>query len=73
MTKIINIHSGREREVIKPPDPQCTICNAEFSIDDEGGTMGYFGMLKVAFCPFCFRSIVDMVKHIIFNEKEEKE
>jgi len=29
--------------------------------EDEGGTLGYFGMLPVAFCPFCFSSMCDMV------------
>lgn len=41
-------------------DHKCNICSCDFT-EDEGGTLGYFGMLPVAFCPFCFSSMCDMV------------
>ena len=39
----------------------CNVCSCEFT-DDEGGTIGYFGILPVAFCPMCYSSMVDMVQ-----------
>jgi hypothetical protein len=40
---------------------KCNVCSCEFS-DEEGGVLGYFGILPVAFCPMCFSSICDMVE-----------
>lgn len=40
---------------------RCNVCASEFH-DDEGGVLGYFGILPVAFCPTCYSSIVDMVQ-----------
>lgn len=42
-------------------DHVCTVCSCEFS-DDEGGVIGYFGILPVAFCPTCYSSMYDMVQ-----------
>ncbi len=62
MSKIINIHTGEIRDSEeKIPDPECTVCKVEFSLEDEGGTAGYFGITPVFFCPFCLSSMVDMV------------
>ena len=35
---------------------QCKVCSCEFT-DDEGGVVGYFGILPVAFCPTCYSSM----------------
>ena len=40
---------------------KCTICESEFSLEDEGGIAGYFGVMPVTFCPWCYSSMVDMV------------
>jgi hypothetical protein len=40
---------------------RCNVCSCEFT-DDEGGVLGYFGILPVAFCPTCYSSMVDMVQ-----------
>ena len=37
----------------------CTACSCEFS-DDEGGVVGDFGMLPMAFCPTCLSCIYSM-------------
>lgn len=42
-------------------DHICTVCSCEFS-DEEGGVIGYFGILPVAFCPTCYSSMYDMVQ-----------
>lgn len=48
---------------------KCNVCSSEFT-DDEGGVLGHFGMLPVAFCPFCFSSICDMVSQFTPDEDE---
>ena len=45
-------HTGDERK--------CSVCSCDFT-DDEGGVIGYFGILPVAFCPTCYSCMVDMV------------
>lgn len=39
----------------------CSVCNCEFDIEHEGGIEGTFGICPVAFCVWCYSSIVDMV------------
>lgn len=51
---------------------KCSICSCEFT-EDEGGLLGYFGMLPVAFCPFCFSSMCDMVDQLSIDDDLEKE
>lgn len=38
----------------------CNVCECEYT-DAEGGVEGYFGIIPVEFCPFCFSSMCDMV------------
>ena len=71
MAKIVNIHSGKEVVVERIPKMECTICEGLFDLEEEGGTTGYFGILMVAFCPFCLSSVVDMVKQMIDKFDEE--
>ena len=49
---------------------KCNVCSCEF-VDDEGGVVGYFGILPVAFCPTCYSSMVDMVTQDLALEEEE--
>ena len=39
---------------------KCSTCQCEFSLEDEGGIDGYFGILPMSFCPTCLASIEDM-------------
>ena len=41
----------------------CLICKAEID-KDAGDITGYFGITSVAFCVWCYSSILDMVKQI---------
>lgn len=43
---------------------KCSVCSCEFSLDDEGGTEGYFGILPVAFCPTCLCCMEDMCEQL---------
>ena len=46
---------------------KCSVCQTDFT-DDEGGMLGYIGTLPVAFCPFCYSGICDMVEQL--NDRE---
>ncbi len=41
---------------------KCSTCERKFSLDEEGGTTGLFGMIPVAFCPECLSSCLDMAE-----------
>ena len=43
---------------------QCSTCSVEFSLDEEGGVEGNFGIIPVAFCPTCLSSCIDMVNQL---------
>jgi len=43
----------------------CTACSCEFT-DDEGGAVGDFGILPMAFCPTCLSCMYDM-----FDQQKE--
>ena len=48
----------------------CSVCSCEFS-EDEGGVLGYFGILPVAFCPTCYSCMLDMVGQILNGDEDE--
>ena len=60
MTKIINIHTGKVREIETPKPPQCEICNVEV-YEKEGGVSGKIGRLPVALCGVCVSGIIGML------------
>lgn len=49
---------------------KCTVCDSEFSLDEEGGIAGYFGIIPVTFCPWCYSSMVDMVQQMTHLDEE---
>jgi len=50
-------------------DNECSVCEIDFS-DDEGGMVGYIGIIPVAFCPTCYSGICDMVEQLDGREWE---
>ena len=42
----------------------CSVCNTDFDEYAEGGTVGEFGIMPVAFCPTCLASMFDMVEQM---------
>jgi hypothetical protein len=42
------------------PKNTCSICDSEYD-EDAGGIQGYFGIMPVTFCEWCYSSIYDMV------------
>jgi hypothetical protein len=78
MTNGSNMNSILKRERTKMikgfdhvgDEHKCNVCSCEFT-EDEGGTLGYFGILPVAFCPTCYSSMYDMIKQEIELEVDE--
>ena len=68
MTKIINIHTGEEKQLMMF---DCTICNCKFSEQEGGLQRGVIGMIPISFCPTCFSGIMDMADY--FRGKDEEE
>ena len=66
--KIININTGKEREIITVP---CKICDRKFDPLEEG-VCGVIGNIPVLFCTICMTGIVDMVEYLNLSFKEQK-
>jgi len=58
-----SIMKKQEEDPFKPKDT-CSICSSEYD-EDAGGVQGYFGILPVTFCEWCYSSIYDMVSQDI--------
>ena len=69
--KIININTGKEREVVDNSVP-CKICYRKFDPLEEG-VCGVIGQIPVLFCTICMTGIVDMVEYLKKQKKEEDE
>ena len=67
--KIININTGKEREVITVP---CKICDRNFDPKEEG-ICGVIGEQPVLFCTICMTGLVDMVEFLKEQKKEKDE
>ncbi len=48
----------------------CTICSGDFSLEEEGGIAGEFGILPVQFCPTCLSCMMDMADQLRGFEDE---
>jgi hypothetical protein len=53
-------------------DHKCSVCSCEFT-EDEGGTIGYFGILPVAFCPTCLCCMEDMCSQFRGEDDESND
>ena len=42
----------------------CSTCGVDINQEEEGGIVGCFGILPIAFCVTCLPSLIDMVIHI---------
>lgn len=42
------------------PKDTCSICDSPYD-EDAGGIQGYFGIMPVTFCEWCYSSIYDMI------------
>ena len=39
----------------------CSTCGVDINQEEEGGIVGCFGILPIAFCVTCLPSLIDMV------------
>ena len=60
MTKIINLNTGKVRELEKPKPVFCKLCATDINTM-PGGVKGKIGKLPVAFCGICITGIVNMI------------
>ena len=60
MTKIINIHTGKVREIETPKPLNCEICDVEI-YKKEGGVSGEIGRLSISLCGVCVSGIIGML------------
>jgi hypothetical protein len=50
---------------------KCSVCSFDYE-EVDGGIEGYFGPLRVNFCPVCYSSMVDLVQYQeMINDEEE--
>ena len=69
MTKIINIKTGKEKEILTF---NCNICDCTFSEQEGGLQQGVFGMIPVSFCPTCLSGMFSMVEYFKGEEDMTK-
>lgn len=50
----------------------CSVCSCDYT-EDEGGTVGYIGILPVAFCPTCFAGIIDMAQQYLGDDFDNQQ
>ena len=51
----------------------CSICDTPVDLENEGDIAGNFGIVPVAFCVYCYASIVDMVSQSCLRCLEEED
>ena len=50
----------------------CSICEAPFVRDEEGGLVGgMIGMIPVNFCPYCLSGVLDMARQMLGIHNED--
>ena len=69
MAKIINLKTGKEKELLMF---NCTLCDCRFSEQEGGLQRGIIGMIMVSFCPTCFSGILDMANYFTGTDEEEE-
>ena len=69
MTKIINIHTGKEKQLMMF---DCTICKCKFSEQAGGLQRGVIGIIPISFCPTCFSGIMEMADYFRGTNEEEE-
>ena len=71
VSPVTSSNSARLREFsIGMVDLKCSICDSPFDLEGEGGIHGFFGVCEVAFCVWCYASIIDMVESNCFQCQE---
>ena len=61
MTKIVNIHTGRERTI---QTFDCSICDDKFSENQAGLQRGIIGNTMVSLFPMCLSGIFNLTDYL---------
>jgi len=61
MSKVINIHTGRERTI---QTFDCSICDDKFSENQAGLQRGIIGNTMVSLCPMCLSGIFNLTDYL---------
>jgi len=57
--------------VMLEPGNECSLCSSDYD-PDCGGVQGYFGIIPVTFCEWCYSSIIDMAsQHMSLTDEED--
>jgi hypothetical protein len=59
-----NYYEAEMDEIISVGNPSCSICDAPFNLEEEGGIEGFLGIIPVQFCPTCYAGIMDMAEQL---------
>lgn len=51
------------------PKDTCSICDSPYD-EDAGGIQGYFGIMPVTFCEWCYSSMYDMISQDVLDNQE---
>ena len=51
----------------------CSVCDSPVDLAHEGGIEGWFGMIPVAFCVWCYNGVVDMVSQQCLRCQEDED
>jgi hypothetical protein len=51
------------------PKDTCSICDSPYD-EDAGGIQGYFGIMPVTFCEWCYSSMYDMISQDVLDSQE---
>ena len=49
----------------------CSLCGAEFSLEDEGGISFCIGILPFKLCPTCYNGLIEMFESVCCQDCEE--
>ncbi len=69
MIKVINIHTGKEREI---ETFDCTICDSKFTESDVGLHRGIVGNSFVSLCPICLKGMLKLSEYFTDNTPIEE-
>jgi hypothetical protein len=59
------------RTVSLEPKDTCSICDSPYD-EDAGGIQGYFGIMPVTFCEWCYSSMYDMIAQDIKDSEVDE-
>jgi hypothetical protein len=50
--------------MVAMPNSECSICNCDYNIEEDGGINGLIGNLPINLCQWCYNGMVDIVETV---------